>query len=111
MPDDVRAVPYWIDDATLAGSIVQSGAASLLETSAGANQYYQHLLPHDSQGKVKVAPLPRIKQEEDFDPEVAETRYSDWYKDNCTSLCIDEEEECCAWATPSYAHHITVQKV
>jgi hypothetical protein len=53
MPEDVQAVPYWIDDPTLAPSIIASGAEDILKTSTGANQYYQHLLPHDAEGQMK----------------------------------------------------------
>lgn len=38
LPEDVRAVPYWIDDVTLRSSIIASGAEDLLKTSEGANQ-------------------------------------------------------------------------
>jgi hypothetical protein len=58
MPEDVQAVPYWIDDPTLAPSIIASGAEDILKTSTGANQYYQHLLPHDAEGQIKGAPPP-----------------------------------------------------
>lgn len=54
LPDDVQAAPYWIDDVTLKESIEQSGAANILESSTGANQYYQHLLPHDEKGNPKT---------------------------------------------------------
>ena len=54
LPDDVQAAPYWIDDVTLKESIEQSGAAGILESSTGANEYYQHLLPHDEKGNSKV---------------------------------------------------------
>lgn len=57
MPDDVRAVPYWIDDSTLVSSITQSGADRLLKKSPGANSIYAQLLPHDADGKVKQRPL------------------------------------------------------
>lgn len=67
LPEDVCSVPYWIDDVTLAESIKQSGSAQLLQNSVGANQFYQHLLPHDKDGNVKnkhaaaaKATLPRI---------------------------------------------------
>ena len=58
MPEDVQAVPYWIDDPTLKDSIIQSGAGQLLETSLGANKHYNHLIPHNSAGEAKVA-IPR----------------------------------------------------
>jgi hypothetical protein len=58
MPEDVQAVPYWIDDPTLKDSIVQSGAANILESSTGANEHYSHLIPHNAAGQAKVA-IPR----------------------------------------------------
>lgn len=57
MPEDVQAVPYWIDDPTIAPSIIASGAEDILRTSTGANQYYQHLIPHDKEGKPKSLPV------------------------------------------------------
>jgi uncharacterized membrane protein YidH (DUF202 family) len=50
LPEDVQAQPYWIDDVTLKDSIEASGALSILDKSLGANQHYQHLLPHDELG-------------------------------------------------------------
>lgn len=60
-PEDVRAVPYWVDDASLRQSILASGGGRILVRSdlsekektnikhpgsgPGANQIYDHLLP------------------------------------------------------------------
>ena len=57
-PEDVRAVPYWVDDASLRQSIISSGGGRILVRSdlsendqkhpgsgPGANQVYDHLLP------------------------------------------------------------------
>lgn len=60
-PEDVRAVPYWVDDASLRQSILASGGGRILVRSdlsakekkkvkhpgsgPGANQVYDHLLP------------------------------------------------------------------
>ena len=56
LPEEVRAAPYWIDDSSLKDSIVASGALDLIEgPSHGANEYYQHLLPHDEKGNIKKA--------------------------------------------------------
>jgi SPX domain protein involved in polyphosphate accumulation/uncharacterized membrane protein YidH (DUF202 family) len=58
--DDVHSVPYWVDDASLRESIVESGAGYILTSwgqeqpasdgrlgaGPGANQLYPHLLPH-----------------------------------------------------------------
>lgn len=67
LTDDVREVPYWIDDATLSQSITQSGAESLIasenETKGASNttgkDYFESLLPHDKHGqpKSKVQPI------------------------------------------------------
>lgn len=48
LPDEVSAVPYWIDDPTLKHSIVQSGASKLFENDSGANVFYSQLLPHNN---------------------------------------------------------------
>lgn len=61
LPDYVRSVPYWIDDASVRDSIIASGAAKILVKTVsqleeenvknkggagpGANIIYQHLLP------------------------------------------------------------------
>lgn len=55
MPDDVQSVPYWIDDPTLAPSIIASGGEEILKKD-DTNQYYQHLIPHDKSGKSKTIP-------------------------------------------------------
>lgn len=57
MMDDVPAVPYWIDDPSLAESIHISGAAKLLEGKPkGANKYYKHLIPNKGDNNGKTAP-------------------------------------------------------
>lgn len=50
LPDDVQAVPYWMDDVSLRQSIIDSGAQRILAEESvgagpGANQIYDHLLP------------------------------------------------------------------
>ena len=64
LPDYVRSVPYWVDDASVRDSIIASGASKILVKSVssseeeqinndirkagagpGANKVYQHLLP------------------------------------------------------------------
>lgn len=120
MPDDVRAVPYWIDDATLADSIGQSGAISLLSESTGANQYYNHLLPHDSKGEIKQKPKPRLR----LDPAVEEHNHSHeavpgssaWSNfcgadGMCDATCDDFLEQYCEFAEAAASDRITVQKV
>jgi len=73
MPEDVRAVPYWVDDASLRQSIIASGGGRILVRSdmtdkekkkmkhpgsgPGANQVYDHLLPFGDieDSKIKTA--------------------------------------------------------
>ena len=50
MPEDVRSVPYWVDDISLRQSILESGGGRILTaedvgTGPGATSVYQHLLP------------------------------------------------------------------
>ena len=50
LPEYVRSVPYWIDDASIRDSIIASGAERILAEESvgvgpGANQIYNHLLP------------------------------------------------------------------
>ena len=52
LPEYVRAVPYWVDDASIRDSLIRSGAGKILvkedsETGVGpgANEMYDHLLP------------------------------------------------------------------
>lgn len=54
LPEDVRNVPYWVDDVTLRESILASGGDRILleEGNApppGANAVYDHLLPFGDQ--------------------------------------------------------------
>jgi len=53
LPEDVRSVPYWIDDASVRQSIIDSeGQRILVDISQGvgkgANEIYTHLLPFGS---------------------------------------------------------------
>lgn len=50
LPEDVRSVPYWVDDVSLRQSIIDSGAQRILTqenvgTGPGATSTYSHLLP------------------------------------------------------------------
>ena len=53
LPEDVRSVPYWIDDASIRQSIIDSDGQRILVDAEqgvgkGANQIYSHLLPFGS---------------------------------------------------------------
>ena len=49
LQDDVRAVPYWVDDVSLRDSIIASGGKRILAEDSGigpgANEVYSHMLP------------------------------------------------------------------
>uniref|UniRef100_A0A7S2WKV1 SPX domain-containing protein n=1 Tax=Rhizochromulina marina TaxID=1034831 RepID=A0A7S2WKV1_9STRA len=65
MPDEVQAVPYWVDDPTLRASIELSGGQALLATDAGrvdANKQYPQLLPHGQLASARRRPAPRRLQ-------------------------------------------------
>jgi SPX domain protein involved in polyphosphate accumulation len=66
MPDEVQSVPYWIDDPTLAESLKESGAGSLLDEANEAPEEmrnaYAHVLPHDKDGKAKLRVRPPIRK-------------------------------------------------
>lgn len=125
MPEDVRSVPYWIDDATLAESIRVSGAGHLLETSTGANEFYKHLLPHDAEGKVKARVKPskaevadsttlsaaaaierqkELKSSYQFAPGGADVEAAGGDTPGCC-------EDCFEWTQPMSSDHVTGQKV
>ena len=50
LPEDVRCVPYWVDDVSLREAIIASGGSRVLASTdvgagPGANKIYNHLLP------------------------------------------------------------------
>lgn len=60
LPEDVQAVPYWIDDVSLRQAICDTGAERILSdegTGPGATSIYNHLLPFGSsvENKAKTA--------------------------------------------------------
>lgn len=116
LPDEIRSVPYWIDDASLAESIKRAGAAGLIENSIESN-HFNHLIPHDKGGQRK--PLPARRHE------IASTN-NNWSSYQQDVGLIDEngepvgafvgmENECvsqwCEWAQAIEADHMTTQKV
>jgi SPX domain protein involved in polyphosphate accumulation/uncharacterized membrane protein YidH (DUF202 family) len=114
MPEDVIAVPYWVDDATLQQSISQSGAQRILEKSEGANQLYSQLLPHDKSGAKRhvVSALDKpngTKQIRainlDRDPEDVEDGGEP------DDRCAEFFSQYCEWASGWEAAHMTGQKV
>jgi hypothetical protein len=130
MKDDVREVPYWIDDATLTQSITESGAEELLvPKSNGDNKksngnsrgdYFKSLLPHDSSGNVKAKTDAKAKESTDGNnkPVIRAVNlelHHEEAKDYDTRE-YDAEYQCfllnyCNWAENWQAAHLTTQKV
>jgi hypothetical protein len=135
LPEDVQAQPYWIDDVTLRDSIEACGAAAILDQSKGANEHYQHLLPHDEKGNPKVPKKSLVHQEDqggaqsvggaggggqgvgggDNDLDLEEyglgwdgVENGCWGENGAANACIAET---CDWAMAWKAERITAQKV
>lgn len=73
LPEDVPAMPYWIDDVTLADSIIKSGSGYILD---GAEDRQDNpMLPHDAQGNAKAKLL--AIERGDYVPSVNVMRVSD----------------------------------
>jgi SPX domain protein involved in polyphosphate accumulation len=117
--DEVRAVPYWIDDVTLASNIIQSGAGALLENAS--NQLHE-LLPHDEVGDRKAphkTPVPRSSSQRppstvvnyggvsSYQQGAIDARQPDSY------FCRDSDcvTQSCDWAHAADIAHVTQQKV
>jgi len=63
MQDDVQAVPYWVDDASLAPSITASKGHALLQDNdsrVDANRQLPQLLPHGEHATAKRSLQPRV---------------------------------------------------
>jgi SPX domain protein involved in polyphosphate accumulation len=133
LPEDVQAQPYWIDDVTLRDSIEACGSAAILDQSKGANEHYQHLLPHDEKGNPKVPKKSFLHQGEDQgahssvvgaggggsqgDNDLDLEEYGlgwdgvengCWGENGAANACIAET---CDWAMAWKAERITAQKV
>eukprot|EP00531_Pseudo-nitzschia_arenysensis_P020290 CAMPEP_0116146126 /NCGR_PEP_ID=MMETSP0329-20121206/16995_1 /TAXON_ID=697910 /ORGANISM="Pseudo-nitzschia arenysensis, Strain B593" /LENGTH=722 /DNA_ID=CAMNT_0003641847 /DNA_START=157 /DNA_END=2325 /DNA_ORIENTATION=+ len=125
LPEDVRSVPYWIDDVTLRDSVVASGGDRILvnegeEPAPGANAVYDHLLPFGDQNNdrsqtavgrthVSVAASVGITKDQATTKNLAtgfnlygstnENKVPEDYFDE-DELDDDEEEGFCGWAFP-----------
>jgi SPX domain protein involved in polyphosphate accumulation len=131
--EDVRAVPYWIDDVTLAPSIIQSGAEVLLEKSEVTR--FNNLLPHDEAGDRKIVQrkhIPRSSTEQV--PSATKSRQmistnnhadaivsfqqsqESFHREDYNSQyprCIDNDcaKHWCEWSAATEFGHVTQQKV
>eukprot|EP00956_Cyclotella_meneghiniana_P043464 scaffold271512_cov106-Cyclotella_meneghiniana.AAC.1 len=107
LPEYVRSVPYWIDDASIRDSILRSGAARILvpgnhETGVGpgANEMYNHLLPF---GNVKN---PKLDTKGRTANTIAMVKADDYYADDdkvdlmMTGAGNCCEDTCSGWLFP-----------
>eukprot|EP01035_Chromulina_nebulosa_P021280 gene21280-27573_t len=119
--DEVHAMPYWIDDATLAASIRQSGAGDILihpNDNSSANTIYKHLLPHNDQGERKslyrksvnnnIKPIPQIATSYQNAITTNEETGEIGYYAGQENLCVSQW---CEWASAMNVDHVTTQKV
>jgi len=102
--EDVQSVPYWVDDSSLRDSIVASGASRILADGGsdeleegcrdgagpGANQIYEHLLPHGTRQEqlqkkkaARTGVLSNLSSELKYkNSGLAATDYADEYADD-----------------------------
>lgn len=104
LPEEVREVPYWVDDPTLSHSIEASGAQALLATSKGANEFYTHLLPHDKEGQSKAKKIAALSTT--IRPTIKPP--------DLGNRLVLHDEDCvatwCEWAGEADIGHVTTQK-
>jgi hypothetical protein len=109
LPEYVRSVPYWIDDASIRDSILRSGGARILVPAdhqsgvgPGANEMYNHLLPF---GNVKNPKLDAQGRTANTKAMVATTAANYYADDDANDLemtgaqsCL--EDTCAGWMFP-----------
>jgi hypothetical protein len=133
LPEDVMAVPYWIDDVSLRESIIASGASRILidsehpEDIPGANAVYNHLLPfgdvnHDRQETAVGRTHQSLAASKGLVGEKADLAAmlvsragnygtqeasADYYPDGDGDEDEESpgEESCCGWAFPFCSRH------
>lgn len=99
MPDEVQAVPYWIDDASLASSFSATEGAKLLLGDRG--QTFESLIPHSSDGQAKPKKVP--KPADPKLPRVFEDKESVKINFSICDYCDNGDDDCMctAWARPA----------
>lgn len=129
LPEEVRCVPYWIDDVSIRESIIASGGGRILARSdltdeeksqlrkagvgPGANVVYDHLLPfghvYDDRSKTAVGRTAQSAAaasgdlSQFQDPKGGMLSFEKYYDDDAGDLDIqlaDDEEGCCSWLFP-----------
>ncbi|KAL3938349.1 MAG: hypothetical protein SGARI_001775 [Bacillariaceae sp.] len=115
LPEDVRSVPYWVDDISLRDSIIASGGSHVLMDpdqgdAPGANAIYDHLLPfgdaNNDRSKtavgrthVSAAASKGITKDKATVNNIA-TGFDMYDANEGTLVDNDEEEGCCSWVFP-----------
>ena len=107
LPDDVRCVPYWIDDASLREFIIASGSQRVLTDEGmgagpGATSVYQHLLPfgdvdHDRQDTAMGRTSTSIAASKGLIGDNATA--SEFYDllDDDYHAYVETQDACCSW--------------
>jgi len=109
MPDEVQAVPYWIDDATLAESFSATEGAKLLIGDKG--QTFDSLIPHSSERQAKPKKVP--KPADPKIPRVLEDTQSVKINFSICDYCDNGDDDCVctAWAKSADLKTMNTQKV
>jgi SPX domain protein involved in polyphosphate accumulation/uncharacterized membrane protein YidH (DUF202 family) len=122
LPEDVRSVPYWVDDASVRESIIASGGERILAeedvgVGPGANEVYTHLLPFgDTRQNIKDKAVGRTAASKAasqgwFGAKAANDNYGvnyyfedEFAEDVYTSPPEEDiwcgEDTCCGWMFP-----------
>lgn len=110
LPEDVRSVPYWVDDVSLRESIVASGGSRILAdpgvgSGPGANQLYTHLLPFgDTVNNRKDTAVGRTAASaaasKGLIGKKAKASNGLIGMENPEPIYEDDEENCCSWVFP-----------
>jgi uncharacterized membrane protein YidH (DUF202 family) len=115
LPEDVRSVPYWVDDVSLRDSIIASGGGRILmdpgdESAPGANAVYDHLLPFgDANNDRSATAVGRTHVSAAASKGITKDKATvnniptgfDLYDPNDGNIVeSDAEEGCCSWLFP-----------
>jgi hypothetical protein len=114
LPEEVRAVPYWIDDPSLRDSIVHSGAEAVLNENP-SSVHFSQLLPHDASGGRK-APVKRVPAVGQGEVAQGDGAASAAIIPKAAYEYLGPEDDCCErwgceWASRADSDHMTQQKV
>eukprot|EP00934_Nitzschia_sp_Nitz4_P001692 Nitzschia sp. Nitz4//scaffold13_size275219//220515//222797//NITZ4_000910-RA/size275219-augustus-gene-0.274-mRNA-1//-1//CDS//3329536122//1692//frame0 len=121
LPEDVRSVPYWVDDVSLRESIIASGGSRILAdpgqgAGPGANQIYNHLLPfgdaaHDRKDSAVGRTASSAAASKGFIGEKAKNSAGLNFYDQPDPLYEDDEENCCTWIAPFCSRHNYAEEI